>query len=136
MGRPATDMPCAKVIVVDDDTDTVTLLVTRLAMDGHECVGVTTASEALRLCQKQKFDCMVLDAQLGPSAGLALAERLSHTPLRPDHIVIVTGHPRDDFEAPLRNGLIDGYIQKPFDLDSLAERVRQALNPATNQKLR
>jgi two-component system, OmpR family, alkaline phosphatase synthesis response regulator PhoP len=123
------ETPCGRVLVVDDDPDTVTTIVMRLEQDGHRCTGVTSGGEALRLCQTQKFDCMVLDAQLGTSAGLAVAERLAASPMRPQHIVIVTGHPRNDFEAPLRTGLIDGYLQKPLDVDDLAERVRRALQP-------
>ena len=135
MDRAAlTDRPCGRVIVVDDDADIVATLVMRLEMDGHECLGVTSASEALRACQKQRFDCMVLDAQLGPSAGLAVAERLAASPMRPNHIVILTGHPKDDFESPLRNGLIDAYVQKPVDVGALAERVQLALRPADRRR--
>lgn len=131
MDRAApTDRACGRVIVVDDDADIVASLVMRLEMDGHECVGVTSASEALRACRKQRFDCMVLDAQLGTAAGLAVAERLAASPMRPNHIVILTGHPKNDFEAPLRNGLIDAYVQKPVDVAALAERIQLALRPA------
>lgn len=75
------------------------MLVVMLKQDGHQAKGVTSASEALRVCLSERFDCMVLDAQLGMTAGLAVAERLADSPMRPTHIVIVTGHPKDDFQA-------------------------------------
>ena len=53
----------------------------------------------------------------------ALAERLSHSARRPTRILVVTGHPREDFEAALRNGLIDGYLQKPVDPQRIHEFV-------------
>jgi two-component system OmpR family response regulator len=122
-------IPCARVLIVDDDTDTVDTLVTLLEQDGHACSAAYTGAGAIRACEADAFDCMVLDHQLGEVTGLAVAERLSTSPMRPNHIVLLTGHARDDFEAALRNGLIDGHLQKPAEFSDLVQRVRNSLKP-------
>ena len=123
------ELICARVLIVDDDTDTVDTLVTLLEQDGHACSAASTGPGAIRACQADVFDCMVLDHQLGEVSGLAVAERLSGSPMRPNHIILLTGHARDDFEAALRNGLIDGHVQKPAELAELVLRVRASLKP-------
>ena len=124
-----TQVPCARVLIVDDDTDTVDTLIVLLEQDGHICSAAYTGPGAIRACEADAFDCMVLDHQLGEVTGLAVAERLSASPLRPHHIILLTGHARDDFEAALRNGLIDGHVQKPAEFAELVTRVRASLQP-------
>ena len=121
------EIPCARVLIVDDDTDTVDTLIVLLEQDGHICSAAYTGPGAIRACEADAFDCMVLDHQLGEITGLAVAERLSASPMRPNHIILLTGHARDDFDAALRNGLIDGHVQKPAEFSELVTRVRASL---------
>jgi FixJ family two-component response regulator len=81
------------------------------------------------LCRSQQFDCMLLDVRLQHMSGLSIAERLADSEFRPRHIVLMTGTDVKEFESALRNGLVDGYLQKPADLDDLIERVTASLNP-------
>ena len=114
----------SRVLVVDDDLEIVQATVALLQAYGHSCVGAVTTGEAYRLCHKERFDCVLLDAQFDRTSGLALAERLSASPMRPTKLVIVSAHPPENFMAPLRNGLIDGYLQKPVDAEQLNAMVR------------
>lgn len=118
--------PVSRVLVVDDELDTVQTTVALLQAFGHSCLGVTTTGEAYRLCHKERFDCVLLDAQFDRTSGLALAERLSASPMRPTKLVIVSAHPLENFMVPLRNGLIDGYLQKPVD----PERLNAMISPS------
>ena len=122
------ELACAKVLAVDDDAEAVKIICMILTAEGHECVGATSGKEALTLCSSQRFDCMLLESTLGDTTAVALAHRLAQTPgVRPNHVILMTGYPRDDYRAELRNGLLDGYIQKPADLYELATVVARSL---------
>lgn len=133
-GDTVSEVPCARVLIVDDDTDSVDTLIVLLEQDGHECSAAYTGPGAIRACEAQPFDCMVLDHQLGEITGLAVAERLAASPMRPRHIILLTGHARGEFEAALRNGLIDGHVQKPGELAELVQRVRASLQPRSRRQ--
>ena len=123
-------MPCARVIAVDDSEDTVMVVRALLAADGHHCRIATCGRDAVSLCQREPFDCMLLDMNLGDTTGLAVAERLAHMPgARPPHIILMSGRPREEFLSALRNGLIDAYMPKPAEMESLLAAVRTALTP-------
>lgn len=122
---------CAVVLVVDDDADTRETLCVILEAEGHECVSVGTGSQAIAACRERRFDCMLLDYSLGTMSGLAVAQRLggSESVNRPSHVLLMTGHDRAEFSSAIREGLVDGYVQKPADLDKLVDMVRNSIKP-------
>ena len=117
-------MPCVRVLVDDDDTDTVDTLVTLLEQDGHECAAAYNGAGAIRACEADAFDCMVLDHWLGEVNGLEVARHFFDSPMRPAHIVLLTGDAREDFEAALSDGLIDEHVRKPPEPAALLRLVR------------
>lgn len=122
-------IPCARVLIVDDDTDTVDTLVTLLEQDGHECAAAYNGAGAIRACEADAFDCMVLDHWLGEVNGLDVARHFLDSPMRPARILLLTGDPRDDFEAAIDKGVIDDHLRKPADPASLLLMVRASLKP-------
>jgi CheY-like chemotaxis protein len=120
-------IPCARVLIVDDETDTVDTLVTLLEQDGHECAAAYNGAGAIRACEADVFDCMVLDHWLGEVNGLEVARHFLDSPMRPGRIILLTGTPRDDFESALDDGLIDDHLQKPAEPSALVLRVRASL---------
>ena len=133
MTQPAwsTDLPPARVIAVDDNEDTVMLVRALLATDGHSCRVATSAADAVALCQRESFDCMLLDMNLGDSNGLAVAQRLAGLPgARPPHIILLSGRPREEFTDSLRDGLIDAYMPKPAGMGRLLAAVRELMRAA------
>ena len=121
------ETPGARVLIVDDDTDTVDTLVMLLEQDGHDCAAAYTGVAALRSCAAEIFDCMILDHQLGEVNGLSVAQQLSASSDRPHDVILLTGDPPDNFEAALASGIIDDHVQKPPDLPYLLARVRRSL---------
>lgn len=122
------ELPAARVLIVDDDTDTVDTLVTLLEQDGHDCAAAYTGAAALRMCEGVVYDCLVLDHQLGEVNGLTVARRLDGTPQRPRLIVLLTGEPPETFDEALRDGLIDEHLQKPPHYPELLALVRRSLS--------
>lgn len=124
-----TDSPRARVLVVDDETDIVDTLVTLLEQDGHACAAAYNGAGAIRACEADAFDCMVLDHWLGEVNGLEVARHFLASPMRPARIVLLTGDPAMDFETALADGLIDEHLQKPPEPMALLRLVRGSLKP-------
>ena len=122
-------LPCANVLIVEDDRDTLNMLCVLLEAEGHKCIGVDNGPAAIELCVSTHFDCMLIDASLGGMSGVSVAQRLGGhaSAIRPTHILLVTGHPKSDFVTALREGVIDGHVLKPADVNELAELVRRSM---------
>lgn len=115
----------ARVLAVDNEVDAASAIRDFVVMQGHECLVATSGGEALELCRQHHFDCMFLDARLGGVSGLSVAQRLGGVDslLRPLHIIVLSVAPREDFQTPLRERVVDGYLQKP----ATRERIQKAL---------
>lgn len=122
-------LPCATVLVVEDDPSTREMLCMLLEAEGHECVTASTGAEALALCRTRHFDCMLIDATIGAMSGVSVAQRLggSDSVMGPTHVYLMTGHAKSDFATALRERVVDGHILKPADIHELAEVVRASM---------
>jgi two-component system response regulator HydG len=86
--------------------------------------------DALGRLETEEFDVVVTDLRLGTRTGLELAERVSRD--RPDvPVILVTAFGSlDTAIGAIRAGACD-FLQKPFDLEELAFRVRRAASHAS-----
>jgi DNA-binding response OmpR family regulator len=117
-----------RVIVVDDHPESRHTTASVLAVHGHACAEAGNAEQALALCLGERFACMLLDEVLGEDSGLALAARLRALPqARPARILMMSGLAPEFFEDARREGLIDGYLEKPVGMAELLAAVEPAL---------
>lgn len=124
-------VPCADVLVVDDDFDTVKAVAAILEAAGHRCTTAASGREALELCMAQPLDCMVLDITLADTTGIAVAKVLAQMPrVRPRHVVLLADQPRAEYLSELRNGLVDAFVRKPAEIPKLVESILLALSRA------
>jgi two-component system phosphate regulon response regulator OmpR len=122
-------MPTNRVLCVEDDADTRTLLKTMLGFSDLQAVVAPDLDAALRLMEREQFSLYVLDGGLRSVSGLSLCERIraadAHTP-----IVIFSGHAfASDIEAGMLAGA-NAYLLKP-DLSKLIPTIRSLLAAAT-----
>ncbi|MEN9575723.1 MAG: hypothetical protein RL514_3578 [Verrucomicrobiota bacterium] len=116
--------PAPFVLVVDDEP-----LSRRLANLGLERAGLAhlsldTATEAVGLLQRQRFDLIVLDMHMPDLDGCALCRQLRKMPLHATTpVVFVTG--QNDLDARAKASLSGGtdFIGKPFHGGELAVKA-------------
>ena len=110
-----------------DDEDKVRDVVARvLAGEGFECFQAASAAEAISRLEREAVDLAVLDIQMPVMDGTQL---LAEIRLRwPETgVVMVTGvSDVHTAVACLTHGAMD-YVAKPFEVDEVRARVRQAL---------
>jgi DNA-binding response OmpR family regulator len=112
-----------KVLIVDDDASTLTMLKLHLSRAGFAVETALDAVAAERALRRERFDWLVADGQIEPVDGFELADRAKA--IQPDlGIVMVSGlYERSD----VAGHPIERLFPKPIDTDALAGYLRGGL---------
>ncbi len=122
------------LLIVEDDIDTSEMLRVYFEAQGYRVVTATSGHEALDKSRQQLPDLVLLDIRLPDIDGFEVGKRLQED-LRTSRLPVIfvtERRERDDRIAGLKLGAID-YITKPFDVQELRLRVRNALRRASSQ---
>ncbi len=117
------------ILLVEDEAEVRRLARDLLTRQGYLVLEAASGPEALRLWQERSgaVDMVLTDVVMPQMSGPKLVERLKA--LCPDVRVMYMSGYTDDVIA--RHGIIsadNAFLQKPFTLDSLAEKVRLVLD--------
>ncbi|MEJ2556246.1 MAG: response regulator [Anaerolineae bacterium] len=122
------------LLIVEDDNDTSEMLRVYFEAQGYRVVTAASGYEALDKCRQHPPDLILLDVRLPDIDGFEVGKRLQDD-LRTSRLPVIfvtERRERDDRIAGLKLGAID-YITKPFDVQELRLRVRNALRRAGSQ---
>jgi DNA-binding response OmpR family regulator len=126
----------SKILVVEDDLDVAEMLNAYFRVQGYEVFTVNWGEDGVRACQTINPDLVVLDIRLPDIDGYEVARRLRTDRRTQDVPIIFLTEKRD--RADRLQGLeigADDYITKPFDVQELRLRVRNALRRASQGSL-
>lgn len=126
----------AKILVVEDDLDVAEMLNAYFRVQGYEVFTVNWGEDGIRACQTTHPDLVVLDIRLPDIDGYEVAHRLRTDRRTQDIPIIFLTEKRD--RADRLHGLelgADDYITKPFDIQELRLRVRNALRRVSQGSL-
>ncbi|MGD0204873.1 MAG: response regulator transcription factor [Dehalococcoidia bacterium] len=122
-----------KILVVDDDRKTVSLVKLYLENDGHKVLCAYDGVEALRLAREERPHLVVLDLMLPGLDGLQVCRTLraeSDVPL----IMLTAKTTEGDKLTGLELGA-DDYVTKPFSPRELAARIKAVLRRTPGESL-
>jgi DNA-binding response OmpR family regulator len=107
-----------RVLIVDDERDTVATLKAVLEDEGHVVQGVLTGAEVLPAARSFRPDAVILDISVPGMSGYAVAQALRHsfTDMRRPLMIGISGvwkEPPDRLVA--RQVGFDHYLVKPCD---------------------
>jgi two-component system KDP operon response regulator KdpE len=118
-------MSKTRILVVDDEPETVKFVASNLRLHGNEVLGASDGYTALRLFHEEMVDLVILDISLPDLDGFQVCQairRESNAPI----IVLSANRQERDIVRALDMGA-DDYLTKPFGVDELMARVRMAL---------
>jgi two-component system, NtrC family, response regulator AtoC len=124
MNDVATNGDAPRILVVDDDTDGLEVLETRLSHAGYEVETAESAEKALARVQAFAPGMIVTDVRMSGMSGLELLERVRDS-MEDVEVVVMTAH--DDMETAvtaMKSGAFD-FLVKPVDpkaVQALADR--------------
>jgi two-component system KDP operon response regulator KdpE len=114
-----------KILVVDDNTQLLTLLRLSLERDGFEVVTAESGEEGLRKAYDNHPDVIILDVMMAEMDGWMTCQRLRNvcdTPI----IMLTAKSGGQDVIKGLSLGA-DDYLTKPCSLDELKARIQTVL---------
>jgi DNA-binding response OmpR family regulator len=120
--------PKPSLLIVEDDLDIAEMLNAYFRVQEYNVVSVSDGEEGVRACQDTKPDVVILDIRLPGIDGFEVARRLRSTRHTQAIPIIFLAERRERLDR-LR-GLemrLEDYITKPFDIQELRLKVRNAL---------
>jgi two-component system cell cycle sensor histidine kinase/response regulator CckA len=129
-GDGGREVPAGKgesVLLVEDETGAREGLLELLTMLGYEGTAVASAEEAAARAEAQRFDLLLTDMMLPGRSGLDLAGDLKER-FPALQVILMSGYTDEDL---LRQRVQRGqarFLQKPFDMATLARAAREALD--------
>ncbi|MBP8048410.1 MAG: response regulator, partial [Anaerolineales bacterium] len=126
----------SKILIIEDDLDVAEMLNAYFRVQGYDVFTVNWGEDGVRSCQTIHPDLVILDIRLPDIDGYEVARRLrgdrrtSEVPI----IFLTEKRDRSDRLQGLEIGA-DDYITKPFDVQELRLRVRNALKRVSQGSL-
>lgn len=124
-----------RILVVDDDLDSLKLIGLMLQRSGYEVSAANTGTQALAKAVAERPDLIILDVMMPDMNGYEVCRRLrTNLETKPIPIIMFTAKTLiDDKVAGFEAGA-DDYLTKPTHPSELASRVRAILSRNTQKK--
>lgn len=124
------------LLVVEDDVDLADMLNAYFSGQGYKVVTANWGEDAIQASRSHLPDLVILDIRLPDIDGYEVARRLRSNRRTSDIPIIFLTEKRDRADRLQGLGLgADDYITKPFDIQELRLRVRNALHRSTQGSL-
>ncbi|MEK6573920.1 MAG: response regulator [Chloroflexota bacterium] len=124
------------ILIVEDDLDLAEMLNAYFRVQGYDVLTAAWGEDAVRISQENTPDIVLLDIRLPDMDGYEVCRRI-RTQRRTENLPIIFLTERRDRIDKLQGlelGVVD-YITKPFDIQELRLRVRNALRRASLESL-
>ncbi|MEG4815311.1 response regulator [Microcoleus sp. K5-D4] len=115
-----------KILLVEDDTVTVSLLTQALNSHNYNVNAAADGETALHLVQAYDYDLIVLDVLIPKLDGISLCRKLRSSGCQMPILLLTALDSSNDRVQGLEAGA-DDYVVKPFNLEELIARIRALL---------
>ena len=125
-----------QILIVEDDLDLSEMLSAYFRVQNYDVLTAAWGEEAIELSKEHDINLFVLDIRLPDIDGYEVCRRLRSQRRTQDTPIIFLTEKRDrvDKLQGLELGVVD-YITKPFDIQELRLRVRNAISRVSRQSL-
>lgn len=114
-----------KVLIVDDDPDTVELIKRILRLSDFDVVSARSGIDAISIVEKIQPDIVLLDLMMPDVDGRTTLKKLREITQSP--VIVISALNSKDNIVDLLNLGSDDYITKPFHRDELIARIHAVL---------
>jgi two-component system cell cycle response regulator DivK len=126
----------SRVLVVEDNSANLELVVALLEQEGCEVLVAETAEAGLRLARETTPHLILMDVHLPGMSGFEASRKLKADPATARILILaITAQAMKGDETKARQAGCDGYLAKPLDLDTkvFCETIRRFLPQGTDE---
>ena len=125
-----------KILVADDESDILTLLVSILKSENYDVITAFDGAEALTAIKMNRPDAVILDIQMPKLDGIEVLQRIKGSPETASlPVIMLTAKVGDeDILKGYKYGA-NYYIPKPFEISDILEGVRMVLIPLKGKEI-
>ena len=117
-----------KILVVDDDVDTLRLVGLMLQRQGYQIVAANNGNQALTMAQNENPDLIILDVMMPDMDGYEVTRRLRSMPLtKHTPIIMFSAKSQVDDKVTGFEAGVDDYLTKPTQPRELFAHVKAVL---------
>jgi len=121
----------SKILVVDDDTDILSVMEILLTMKGFEVEVTAKGDNAFPKIETFKPDLILLDVLISGHDGRTICRKIkANKDTRHIPIIMFSAHP--GAAATIAEYGADDFIAKPFDVTNLLQKVKYQLSISHN----
>ena len=134
-GQGALAQSSKRILVVEDDADTCSLIVDILEEEDYDVYSCLCGEEALNALRRELFDLVLSDIKMPRITGIDLLLHVRRMGLDTE-VILMTAYASLQTAIQALRGEAFDYLIKPFSLSELRQRVRQALQaqPSTPRR--
>ncbi len=115
-----------KILVVDDDVEVRAAIDNALQAEGALTQTCGDGNTAVRICETEPPELVVLDMMLPKRSGFLVLERIKTLP-NPPRVIMVTANEGKRHQQYAESIGVDGYLLKPVRLERLITLARDLL---------
>jgi len=121
-------MQTAKILIIDDDSNILRTLSSRLESAGFTALTANHAVKGLAQAESERPDLIILDLHLGETDGFEVCKRLRDNALTQEiPVLFLSGESRETFKVYGLGIGADDYMVKPFNPTELIARIQAIL---------
>ena len=118
----------ARILIVEDNPDTLGLVTTRLRISGYEIIAAEDGETAIEKCRQKKPDLLALDLSLPGIDGFEVCRVLKSDPgtYNIPIVILSARSQKSDKERAINLGA-EAYIVKPYEPRMLLDEIKKIL---------
>ncbi len=116
----------ARILIVDDEPDTVAVFSLAVELLGHEPIAAGSGQESLELIVQQSPDLVLLDYMMPRMNGIETLRRIRNLPQgEPLPVVMVTASSDETLDEQILFAGGNGCVRKPMGLETLVALIEE-----------
>ena len=119
-------MPQLRILVVEDDLDTLEALCVTLEREGYECIAVSDGAKAVDEAISQAPNVAIIDIYLGAMNGHDIARALRERFGGAITLIAITGIKRPSEHIAAMFAGFNHYLTKPYQRETLLHMLARA----------
>ena len=117
-----------KILIIDDEEDIQKLLKIRFQQENFVVVTANDGDIGVKVAEQEVPDIIILDIMMPKMDGYSCLKEIRKLPkIKNVPVLMLSGKEEEKVRDLFAFQKIDGYIEKPFELDDILSKVKEIL---------